>query len=85
MSEKIRLLYYALWIAHPVLQTVIAVVMYRRGQYREFKFFFAYVVAQIISFAVVFPSYWYHWSSVFYLSWISIAVSVALGLSLIHI
>jgi hypothetical protein len=84
MSEKIRLLYYALWIAHPVLQTVIAVVMYRRGQFREFRFFFAYVIAQILGFAVVFPSYWYHWSAVFYLSWISIAISVALGFKVLH-
>jgi hypothetical protein len=25
MSEKIRILYYALWVAHPVFQTVIAI------------------------------------------------------------
>ena len=56
MSEKIRFLYYALWVAHPVLQTVIVIAMFRRGQHREFRFFFAYVVAQILTFAVVFPA-----------------------------
>ncbi len=56
MSEKIKILYYALWVAHPVLQTVIAIVMLRRGQHREFKYFFAYIVAQIVTFAVVFPT-----------------------------
>jgi hypothetical protein len=84
MSEKIRILYYALWVAHPVLQTVIAIAMFRRGQHREFKFFFAYVVAQILSFAVVFPAYRYHSPSVFYLSWFSTAISVVLGFKVIH-
>jgi len=84
MSEKIRILYYGLWIAHPVLQTVIASAKFRRRQHREFKFFLAYVVAQIVGFAVVFPAYRYHVASVFYLSWFSTAVSVALGFKVIN-
>jgi len=84
MSEKIRILYYALWVAHPVLQTVVAIAMFRRGQHRTFKFFFAYVVAQILTFAIVFPAYRYHSASVFYLSWFSTAISVALGFKVIH-
>jgi hypothetical protein len=84
MSEKIRFLYYALWVAHPVLQTVIVIAMFRRGQHREFRFFFAYVVAQILTFAVVFPAYRYHFTYVFYLSWFSTAISVALGFKVIH-
>jgi hypothetical protein len=84
MNEKIRILYYALWVAHPVLQTGIAIAMFRRGQHREFKFFFAYVVTQIVTFAVVFPAYRYHSASVFYLSWFSTAISVALGFKVIH-
>src|SRR5580698_5676731 len=84
MSEKIKILYYALWLAHPVLQTVIAVVMLRRGQHREFKYFFAYIVTQILSFTVVFAAYRFHSASVFYLSWISTAISVVLGFKVIH-
>jgi hypothetical protein len=84
MSEKIRILYYALWVAHPVLQTAIAIAMFRRGQHREFKFFFAYIVAQIMTFAVVFPTYRYNYSAIFYVSWISTAISVALGFKVIH-
>ena len=84
MSEKIRILYYALWIAHPVLQTAIAIAMLRRGQHRAFKFFFAYIVTQIMTFAVVFPIYRYYYSAVFYVSWISTAISVALGFMVIH-
>jgi hypothetical protein len=84
MSEKIRILYYALWVAHPVLQTAIAIAMFRRGQHREFKFFFAYIVTQIMTFAVVFPTYRYNYSAIFYVSWISTAISVALGFKVIH-
>ena len=84
MSEKIRILYYALWVAHPVLQTVIAVAMFRRAQHRAFKFFFAYIVAQILTFAIVFPAYRFHSSYVFYLSWFTTAISVALGFKVIH-
>jgi len=84
MSEKIRILYYALWFAHPVLQTGIAVFMYRRGQYRAFKYFFAYIIAQIVTFMLVFPAYQYSHSVAFYVSWISTAISVALGFKVIH-
>ncbi len=84
MSENIKILYYALWIAHPVLQTVIAITMLRRGQHRAFKYFFAYIIAQILTFAVVFPTYRYYYSALFYVSWISTAISVALGFKVIH-
>jgi len=84
MSEKIKILYYALWLAHPVLQTVIAIAMLRRGQHREFKYFFAYIVTQIASFAVVFSSSRYYPAACFYLSWTSTAISVALGFKVIH-
>ena len=84
MSEKIKILYYALWLAHPVLQTVVAIVMLRRGQHREFRYFFAYVVAQIVTFAVVFPTYLYYYPALFYVYWFTTAISVALGFKVIH-
>jgi hypothetical protein len=84
MSERITILYYALWVAHPVLQTVVAIAMLRRGQHRTFKFFFAYIVTQIMTFAVVFPTYRYNYSACFYLSWFSTAISVALGFKVLH-
>jgi hypothetical protein len=83
MSEQIKILYYALWIAHPVIQTAIGIVMFRRGQYRQFKFFFAYIVTQILTFAIIFPVR-YNYAVSFYLSWIGTAVSVALGFKVIH-
>ncbi len=84
MSGKITILYYALWIAHPVLQMAIAVAMLRRGRQRQFKYFFAYIVAQIVAFCVVFPTYRYDPVACVYLSWLSHAISAALGFKVIH-
>ena len=83
MSDKIRLFYYVLWIAQPVLGTGIAVAMLRRGQRRKFKYFFLYIGAQILTFAVVFPLR-RNYSAFFYASWISTAIMAALGFKVIH-
>src|ERR1700757_70218 len=84
MSDKIKLLYYALWVAHPVLQLSIAAIMVRRGLHRKFKFFFGYILTQIVTFAVVFPAMWHHYSAAFYLYWLLVGLSVAFGFAVIH-
>jgi hypothetical protein len=84
MSEKIKILYYALWIAHPVLQMGIAGLMLWRGLHRKFKFFFCYILTQIVTFAVVFAAYWHSYSACFYLFWGCDALSVAFGFAVIH-
>jgi len=86
MSEKIRVLYYALWIAHPVLQSGIGALMLWRGLHRKFPFFFGYILTQLVSFGVVFPAYMhnYHSSLTFYLYWGCQAVSAAFGFGVIH-
>jgi hypothetical protein len=84
MSEKIRLLYYALWIAHPIFEMGIATIMVRRGLHRKFKFFFGYILVQLITFAVVFPAYWHNYSALFYLYWMCDALSVVFGFAVIH-
>jgi hypothetical protein len=84
MSEKIRFLYYALWIAHPLLQLGIATVMFRSGLHRKFKFFFGYILTQVVTFTVVFPATWHSYSALFYLFWTCDALSVAFGFAVIH-
>ena len=84
MGDKIKIFYYVLWITHPILQTAIAAAMFRYGRHRQFRYFFAYIVAQIATFAVVFPTYRYNLAAWPYLSWLSTAVSVALGFKVIH-
>jgi hypothetical protein len=85
MSGHLKYLYYTLWIAHPILQLGIGIFMLRRGLLRQFKFFFAYIVTQLASFAIVFPAFvWRSYSAAFYLYWCTTAISVALGFLVIH-
>src|ERR1700674_4422459 len=84
MNEKIKVLYYALWIAHPVLQIGIAGLMVQYGLHRKFKFFFGYVLTQLVTFAVIFPALWHNYSAAFYIYWACDALSVAFGFAVIH-
>src|SRR6266496_632441 len=84
MSAEIKVLYYTLWIAHPVLEAGIATLMLRRGLHRSFKFFFGYILIQLVTFAVLFPANWHSYSAMFYLYWACDALSVAFGFAVIH-
>jgi hypothetical protein len=86
MCENVHygLLYYALWIAHPVLQLGIVAIMVQRGLHRTFRLFFGYIITQLFTFAVVFPAFWRNGESFFYLYWICQAVSAAFGFGVIH-
>src|SRR6202451_2095271 len=85
MSDKTTILHNALWIAHPLIQAGIASVMLARGLQRQFKYFFAYVVAQILTFGLIFPSYLSHnYTTYFYLYWTTTAIGVLLGFLVIH-
>jgi hypothetical protein len=84
MSDHLKVFYNTLWIAHPILQMGIAAIMVRRGLHRKFKFFFGYILIQLITFAVLFPTYWHNYSAAFYLYWVCDALSVAFGFAVIH-
>lgn len=84
MTEKIKIFYYALWIAHPVFLTGIAAVMLRRKLHSKFMFFFAYIVTEILTFAVIFPSYMHNYTAYFYLYWTTNALNVIMGFMVIH-
>jgi hypothetical protein len=74
-----------LWCAHPALMLVVVGVMYWRKLHKTFPAFFAYVVAQIAIFAVVFPlKTWGDYSVYFYTFWATNALSVVLGFKVIH-
>jgi hypothetical protein len=85
MSSPIQLGYNVLWLAHPVLQTAVAIALLRRKLHRTFPVFFAYILFQIANFVVLYPinrlgNYeWY-----FYSYWIGLAISVYLGFRVIH-
>jgi hypothetical protein len=81
-SPQIQL---ALWILQPVLQTVVALVMFRRRLQKEFPVFFALTLAQIVIFAVNFPVYfWASHATYFDVFWISGAISLVFEFKIIH-
>jgi hypothetical protein len=86
MSITVKILYYGLWVAHPILEATIAALMVRRGLQRQFRFFFGYILTQLTSFALVVPVYWYrhNYHSFFYLYWACTAISTACGFGVIH-
>jgi hypothetical protein len=85
MSPRVQFVYYALWIAHPVLQSVLAGIMYRRKLHRKFPVFFAYVVSQVLIFAVLFPTYLRGPYFAFFCAyWITAAISLTLGFQVIY-
>lgn len=47
----------ALWVVQPALLAPLAVVMFRRRLHKQFPFFFAFIIFQIVSFAVEFLLY----------------------------
>ena len=85
MSPNVHFAYMALWIAHPLLQGTLAAIMLWRKLYRTFPYFFAYVVFQLIAFAVTFPLREQRFYAIFFVSyWVSTAISVLLGFLVIR-
>jgi hypothetical protein len=85
MSPKVNLAYYALWFAHPALQSSLVGVMLWRKLHRTFPMFFYYVVFQLIVFALTFPLYRPHLYTIFfYVYWCTTAISAVLGFRVIH-
>jgi hypothetical protein len=81
-NETIRLW---LWCAHPILQSVVVVALWRRGLHKKFPVFFIYAVSQIAIFAATF-SVWragnYAWF--FWVYWVGAAINAGLGFRVIH-
>jgi hypothetical protein len=85
MSERVKILYYGLWIAHPLLQLGIASLLFQRGLYRKFRFFFGYLLTQAVFSVVIFTAHEYgHDDACFYLYWSSVAFGAAFGFGVIH-
>jgi len=84
-SARITTLYYVLWFGHPVLQLSIAALMLYRGQYRRFKFFFGYIITQLVTFGAVFPSFWHRENQIaLYIYWGCEAASAVCGFGVIY-
>ena len=85
MSTHAQTAYEILWCAHPVLQSILALVMWRRGFHKQFRVFFSYVLIQVAIFCVTFPLWRngnYEWF--FWMYWLGAAISAILSFKIIH-
>lgn len=80
-SETIRLW---LWCLEPILQSVVAVVLWRRGLHKKFPVFFAYLLTKIGIFLTIFPLYRHYYEWYFWLFWLGEALMAILGFKVIH-
>jgi len=74
-----------LWCAQPLLQSAVALVLWRRKLHKQFPVFFTYILAQIGIFALTFPlrsADNYEWF--FYAYWVGAAISALLSFRVIH-
>jgi len=83
MSSIINSAYYPLWIAHPVLEVVLAAVIWRRKLYRVYPFFFSYLVSEVVLFLVLFANQ-KNYDRYFYLYWFGAGISALFGFKVIH-
>ncbi len=86
MSLKLQFWIDVMWLAHPVLQLAVAVFMFRRKLQRRFKFFFIYLIFQVVTFPVVFylSKSTQYYTAFFYTYWGISAVCQVLGFKIIH-
>ncbi len=85
MTPRLHLVYQALWISHPVLQSGVAVAMMRRRMTKKFPFFFSYLICHILMFAVTFPVYLLgSYQAYFYVYWTFSVASLVLGFLVIR-
>lgn len=85
MDPRTQFATYALWLAHPVLQAVVAGVMYWRKLHRKFPIFFAYILFQFLTFPLLFSIFLRgSYALFFYIYWGWFAISLALGFKVIH-
>src|SRR5450631_1619067 len=80
-------LWHYLWIAPHALQIIVAIVMVRRGLFREFPVFFAYTVFQVVEEGTLFVldhsaaiSGFQYWKA----SWVGLAIDVPLRFAIIY-
>jgi hypothetical protein len=83
LHTKIIVLY--LWCAQPMLQSVVAMILWRRKLHKQFPVFFAFLLVQVTNFAVIFPI-WRTGNYHLYFGpfWVGEAVNAVLGFKVIH-
>lgn len=73
-----------LWYAQPILQSAVAVILWRRKLQKQFPVFSWYLIAQVVNFAIIFPIFRWNHELYFWPYWLGEAVNAVLGFKVIH-
>jgi len=74
-----------LWCAQPILQSAVAVILWRRKLHKQFPVFFVFLLTQVVNFAVIFPIWLTgNYSLYFTPFWLGEAVNAVVGFKVIH-
>jgi hypothetical protein len=74
-----------LWCAQPMLQGLVAAILWRRKLHKQFPVFFCFLLAQVANFALIFPAWCIgNYRLYFGLFWVGAAVNAVLGFKVIH-
>ena len=74
-----------LWCAQPILQSVVAVILWHRKMHKQFPVFFLFLLVQVANFAIIFPlSLVGDYKMYFVFFWLGEAANAVLGVKVIH-
>jgi len=74
-----------LWCAQPILQSVVAVIFWRRKLHKQFPVFFLFLLAQVANFSALFPLWLIgNRNLYFWPFWVGEVVNAVLGFKVIH-
>ena len=74
-----------LWCAQPILQSVVAVILWHRKMHKQFPVFFLFLLVQVANFAIIFPlSLVGDYKMYFVFFWLGEAANAVLGFKVIH-
>jgi hypothetical protein len=74
-----------LWASQPVVQSALAVVLFRRTLHKSFPVFFTFVLTQIVLFGFQFSVYqWCNRQVYFDVFWISMALNLIIEFKILH-
>ena len=74
-----------LWCAQPILQSVVAVILWHRKMHKQFPVFFLFLLVQVANFAIIFPLWLIgDFKMYFVFFWLGEAANAVLGFKVIH-
>ncbi len=80
----LRAIDYVFWFSASAIQLGVLVVMFRRGLYREYPFFFNYTLLRVLSDVILFIVHKQSYGLYYFSYWLSAALSVLISFAVLY-